>query len=69
MTSHDNFKGMHVKLVILAVLWVVCLSQICLPSHRTRYKVDLLLPIGFCRIFAVRFTIDNQRGKPKKRLS
>ena len=44
--------------------WLVAfLSHICLQSHRTRYKVDPLLPAAFYRIFAVRFAIDNKREK------
>src|SRR5215208_1573650 len=40
MTSQVSLKGMIFKLVILAGLWVVYLSQICLPSHRTRSDIS-----------------------------
>jgi hypothetical protein len=33
--------------MILAIFWVERFGQICLPSHRTRYKVDPLLRPAF----------------------
>lgn len=56
-------------LIVIAVmycnscLWLGKLGQIFLGLHRTRYKVDSLLPPAFYRIFAVRFANCNQKEK------